>query len=128
MSGGYLFHPSSTEAFRARSDSKPMGITNYGWQCQWCLKRTAVISWPEEEPAWGAGWICVSCSKKGKEVKKKRLWKLARMVEQIAVMTEDIADAVQHQVPTNILFELREAVRSFDDATFTLDEMRAMKK
>ena len=65
---------------------------------------------------------------RGKEVKKKRLWKLARMVEQIAITTEELADAVQHQVSTHVLLELREAVRSLDDATFYLDEMRARKK
>lgn len=72
--------------------------------------------------------MCGVFDERGKEVKKKRLWKLARMVEQIAVMTEQLADAVQHQLPTNILLELREAVRSLDDATFYLDEMHARKK
>lgn len=83
---------------------------------------------PEEEPVWSGVHLCGVFDERGKEVKKKRLWKLARMVEQIAVMTEQLADAVQHQLPTNILLELREAVRSLDDATFYLDEMHARKK
>ena len=66
MIGGYQYHPFSTEEFRARSDSKPMGITNHGWQCQWCLKRTAVVAGRKKNP-YGAGFICVACSKKGEK-------------------------------------------------------------
>jgi len=61
MSGGYQFHPSSTEAFRARSDSEPMGITNHGWQCRRCLRRTAIVEGRKRNPH-GSGWICVDCA------------------------------------------------------------------
>ena len=66
MSGGYMFHPSSTEAYRARSDSEPMGVTNHGWQCRWCLKRTAIVAGRKRNPH-GSGFICVACATKGEK-------------------------------------------------------------
>ena len=83
---------------------------------------------PEAEPARERVHLHEVRNERGKEVKKKLLWKVARMVEQIAILTEELADAIQHKAPTGVLIGLREAVRSLDDATFYLDELRARKK
>lgn len=60
-------------------------------------------------------------------MKTKKLAKLARKVERMSIKTEDLADLVQHRIPTRVLLQLREAVRSLDDATFYLDEAAARK-
>ena len=47
--------------------------------------------------------MCGVRDERGKEVKEKRLWKVARMVEQIAVITEELADAIQHKARERLL-------------------------
>lgn len=61
MSGGYMHHPNSTESFRERSGSCPVGITNHGWQCRQCLKRTAIVEGRKRAP-FSKGWICAECA------------------------------------------------------------------
>jgi len=60
-------------------------------------------------------------------MKRKKLSKLARMVEDLAILTEELADCVQGRIPTRALVQMREAVQSLDDATFYLDERAARK-
>lgn len=60
-------------------------------------------------------------------MKAKKLSRLARKIERLSIKTEDLSDLVQHRIPTRVLLQLREAVRSLDDATYYLDESAARK-
>lgn len=59
MSLGHIPHPNSTAAYRERSD-EGVGLTNYGWQCRRCLRRTIIVCGRKKNPS-GKGWICVDC-------------------------------------------------------------------
>ena len=60
MSGGYAYHPTSTAAYRERSDDQA-GITNHGWQCRQCQRRTAIVAGRKKAPH-SKGWICAECA------------------------------------------------------------------
>ena len=63
MSRGYLFHPNSTASYRARTaNASGAGISNPGWQCALCARRSSVVAGRKRSPD-GRGFICKECAK-----------------------------------------------------------------
>lgn len=85
---------------------------------------------PEAEPAWERVHLCGVRDERGKEVKRKKLAKLARKFEQITIALEELADDVQGNICAldgSPLRSIREAVRYLDNAVFYLDEHACRK-
>lgn len=61
-------------------------------------------------------------------MKRKRLSRLARVLEECAIRLESLCDDVQGDIPTRPLVQMREAVRSLDDAAYYIDEEAARKR
>ncbi len=61
-------------------------------------------------------------------MKRKKLSLLARALENCAIRLENLCDDVQDTIPKRSLVQMREAVRSLDDAAYSIDEEAARKK
>ena len=72
--------------------------------------------------------MCGLFEERGKEVKKKRLWKVARSLERIAIDAELVAESIQGNLPASFEVTVREAVRNLDEAAFRIHEMSSLKK
>lgn len=60
-------------------------------------------------------------------MKRRKLSRAARYLEELAIRIEGFADSVQGKIPTRAMVQMREAVRSIDDAAYCLDEKAARK-
>lgn len=61
-------------------------------------------------------------------MKRKKLSRMARVLEECATRLEQLCDDVQGDIPTRASVQMREAVRSLDDAAYCLDGEAARKK
>lgn len=57
--------PNSEADYLDRSDQAG-GITNHGWQCRQCLRRTAIVAGRKKAP-FSKGWICAECACEGEK-------------------------------------------------------------
>ena len=62
MSGGYMFHPNSTHAYRERTaNTSAAGVARHAWSCVRCGERQSTVAGRNKSKTC-SGWICAKCN------------------------------------------------------------------